>query len=70
MSPNAGSIAMNLTSPRFPTFFLSLALVMLAAAGLLHVHVPAVGPFIATHRVGVLMAAYAVLAFGVVLRGL
>lgn len=61
---------MTLTSPRLLTFLLSLALVALAMTGLLHVHVPTVGPFVAAHRVAILAVAYAVLALGVVLRKL
>lgn len=58
---------MTLTAPRLLTFAASLILAALAVANLLHVHLPAIGPFVADHRTGLLVAAYAVLAAGVVL---
>ncbi len=61
---------MNLTSPRLPTFLLSLALMLLATASLFHIHIPAVGSFVAGHRIGMFIAAYLGLALGVILQGL
>ncbi len=61
---------MTLTTPRLLTFVASIILAALAVANLLHVHLPMVGPFVADHRTGMLVAAYAVLAAGVVIPGL
>ncbi len=58
-----------LSSPGFPAFLVSLILAGVAIATL-YTQVPVVGHYVATHRVWVLAAAYAVLFLGVVVDGL
>ena len=60
---------MTLTPPRLITFLLSLILVGLAVASM-YTKIPNIGGFVAGHRTWILVAAYAVLALGVVARGL
>lgn len=60
---------MTLSTPRLPTFLASLVLAGLALASL-HVHIPTIGPFVAEHRLWMWIAAYVVLAFGVLFRRL
>jgi hypothetical protein len=58
-----------LTAPRFITFAVSLILALAALASL-YTRLPIVGTFVNAHRVGVALAAYAILMLGVLLRGL
>ena len=58
-----------LTPPRFVTFAASLTLAALAGASL-HFRLPMVGHYVAGHRIWFLIAAYVLLALGVVARGL
>jgi hypothetical protein len=58
-----------LTAPRFLTFLVSLVLALAALASL-YTRLPVVGTFVNTHRLGVALAAYFILAAGVILRGL
>jgi len=60
---------MSLTAPRLVTFGLSLVLIGLALASM-YLKIPTIGKFVAAHRLGFLIGAYAVLAFGVVSRRL
>jgi hypothetical protein len=58
-----------LTPPRFITFVLSLILAFAALASL-YARLPVVGTFVNAHRLGIALAAYAILMLGVLLRGL
>jgi len=58
-----------LTPPRPLLFFVSLILAA-GAVATLYTHVPIVGHYIATRRLWVMMAAYAVLLAGVIFDGL
>ena len=60
---------MNLTAPRLLTFAISLALIALAIATM-YLKVPTIGKFVASHRTGFFIGAYAVLALGVLSRRL
>lgn len=62
---------MTLTAPRLLTFLVSLVLLGLVAASLYwRLPIPRVGPFVAKHRHEIRMAAWAVLAAGVLSRRL
>jgi hypothetical protein len=58
-----------LTPPRFITFVLSLILALGALASL-YARLPVIGTFVNAHRLGIALAAYAILMLGVLLRGL
>lgn len=58
---------MRLSPPRMLTFIVSLVLAVLAVASL-YVHVPAISAFVTAHRFWILVAAYVILALGVLLR--
>lgn len=58
-----------LTPPRLMTFAVSVVLAALAVASL-YMRVPVVGHFVVGHRLWILVAAYVVLALGVVARAL
>lgn len=58
-----------LSAPKAVTFLISLLLVGLAVATLF-VHVPVVGAEVAAHRFWVVVAGYALLAAGCLMRGL
>lgn len=60
---------LNLSAPRLLTFALSLALAALAVASL-YMRIPQIGHYVVAHRTWVLVAAYAVLAVGVVSKSL
>ena len=60
---------MNLTAPRLVTFALSLVLIGLAVASM-YFKIPTIGKFVAGHRTGFFIGAYAVLALGVLSRRL
>ena len=60
---------MRLTPPTIPVFLVSIVLAILAI-GDQYYHVPSVHGFIAAHRFGMVVAAYAVLAIGVIFTGL
>lgn len=60
---------MSLTAPRLVTFAISLLLIGLAVASL-YLKIPTVGKFVAAHRTGLFIGAYAVLALGVLSRRL
>ncbi len=60
---------MQLTPPRMITFAASLVLAALVLASF-YMRVPAIGHYVAGHRIGFLVAAYVVLALGVVSRSL
>jgi hypothetical protein len=61
-------IRMQLTRPRFSTFLVSLILALLVIASL-YTHIPAIGSWINNHRFW-MVAAYGILALGVVMHGL
>jgi hypothetical protein len=58
-----------LTPPRLVTFIASFVLAVLAVATM-YTRVPMVGHYVAAHRIWFLVAAYVVLALGVVSRSL
>jgi hypothetical protein len=58
-----------LTPPRLITFIVSFILAAVAVASV-YTRVPFVGHFVVGHRIWVLVAAYALLALGVVSRSL
>lgn len=58
-----------LTPPRLVTFLISAVLIGLAVASL-YVRIPMIGTFVVSHRTAFFVAAYVVLALGVVSRGL
>lgn len=58
-----------LTAPRILTFLISLALIGVVAASF-YLRIPIAGRFVTGHRLELAMAAYAILALGVVTRGL
>ncbi|MDB5593279.1 MAG: hypothetical protein JWM36_240 [Hyphomicrobiales bacterium] len=60
---------MQLTTPRILTFIVSLILALLAIASL-YTRIPTVGLWIIGHRFWMMVAAYVILALGVVMRGL
>ena len=60
---------MQLTSPRILTFILSLILALLAVVSL-YTRIPSIGPWINGHRFWMMVAAYVILALGVVFRRL
>lgn len=60
---------MQLTAPRILTFIVSIVLAVLAIASL-YARIPTVGHFVNTHRFWMMVAAYVVLALGVLMRGL
>ena len=59
---------MRLTPPRLVTFVVSLVVAALAVLSF-RWHIPTIGRFVADHRTQVALAAYVILALGVVLRG-
>lgn len=58
-----------LTPPRLITFVVSLVLAGLVLASF-YIRIPSIGQFVGQHRLGMLAAAYIVLALGTVVRGL
>lgn len=62
-------VLVQLTAPRLITFAVSLILVGLVVASF-YLRIPSIGQFVSGHRLGFLIAAYAVLALGVVWRRL
>jgi hypothetical protein len=60
---------LSLSPPRLLTFLVSVVLIGLAVASL-YLHIPTIGAFVVKHRMGFLIAAYAVLALGVVSKTL
>lgn len=60
---------LNLSPPRALTFFISLLLIGLAIASL-YMRIPTIGPMVVKHRTWFFVAAYAVLALGVVTKSL
>ena len=58
-----------LTPPRLITFVVSLVLAGLVLASF-YIRIPSIGQFVVQHRLGMLAAAYIVLALGTVLRNL
>lgn len=58
-----------LSPPRLITFAISLVLAAAVLASF-YVRIPSIGSFVAAHRIGLLGAAYAVLAAGVLSRSL
>jgi hypothetical protein len=60
---------MKLTPPRLITFAVSLILIGLAVASL-YVRIPTIGRFVSGNRTWFFVAAYVVLALGVVTRSL
>lgn len=60
---------MSLTAPRLITFAISLVLIGLAIASM-YLKIPTIGKFVASHRLGFFIGAYAVLALGVLSRRL
>ena len=60
---------MQLTAPRILTFILSLVVALLAIASL-YTRLPTIGAWVSGHRFWMMVAAYVILALGVVLRRL
>ncbi len=60
---------MRLTPPTFPVFLLAVILAAVTVVDI-YTHVPVVHSVIATHRFGAMVAAFAILAAGVVFPGL
>jgi hypothetical protein len=58
-----------LTPPRMITFAVS-AILVLGALASLYTRLPIVNAFVTTHRFGIVVVAYVILALGVLLRGL
>lgn len=58
-----------LKPPRLITFAVSLVLAALVFASF-YMRIPTIGQFVGQHRIGLLGAAYAVLALGTTVRGL
>ncbi|ACK81035.1 hypothetical protein [Methylorubrum extorquens] len=59
----------NLSAPRALTFLVSLVLIGLAVASL-YMRIPAIGPTVVKFRTWFFVAAYAVLALGIVTKSL
>jgi hypothetical protein len=60
---------MQITAPRILTFIVSLVLAVLAFASL-YIRIPTMGTWVSGHRLCLMAAAYAILALGVLMRGL
>lgn len=60
---------MQLTTPRVLTFLLSLIMALLAVASL-YARIPTIGSWVNAHRFWMMVAAYVILALGVILRRL
>lgn len=60
---------MRLTPPTIPVFLLSIVIAALAIVDQ-YQHIPSIHGFIALHRFGMLVAAYIILAVGVIFSGL
>lgn len=60
---------MRLTPPTIPIFLISIVVAVLAI-GDIYYHVPSLHGFIAGHRLGMVVAAYVILAAGVIFPGL
>ena len=60
---------MRLTPPSIPVFLVAVILAAIAVVDI-YTHVPVVHQVIATHRFGAIVAAFAILAAGVVVPGL
>ena len=60
---------MRLTPPTIPVFLIAVALAVVSVVDI-YTHVPVVHHFIATHRFGAMVAAFVILAAGVIVPGL
>ncbi|MDB5642562.1 MAG: hypothetical protein JWN07_1879 [Hyphomicrobiales bacterium] len=60
---------MQLTTPRILNFIISLIIAALAIASL-YMRIPTIGAWVNGHRFWMMVAAYVILALGVVVRGL
>ena len=60
---------MQITAPRILTFVISLIIAALAIASL-YTRIPSIGPWINGHRFWMMVAAYVILALGVLVRSL
>ena len=60
---------MRLTPPTIPVFLIAIVLAILSVASL-YTHIPGIHVFVAGHRYWMMVAAFAVMTAGVVLKGL
>ncbi len=60
---------MRLTPPTIPVFLIAVLLAIVTIADI-YTHVPVVHHLLATHRFGAMVAAFVILAIGVIIPGL
>jgi hypothetical protein len=67
--PSSERFVMRLTPPRFVVFLVAMILAILSI-GSHYTHIPTIGRFVVSHQYWMLVAAFALLAAGVIFPGL